>query len=215
VNALPPTTHRHGPHVIAVAGPPGSGKSTLVAAIAHALGEAAVLSMDDYQQMTALPIGEIVRWMARGADHDELPVPWLGEHLAALKRGHPVTVPGTGATVQPRPHIVLETHFGRAHRATGQFIDWLVWLDTPPDIALARNLRHFIAPLLQPPAAAEVAALAAGVTGYLDNYVEVVAGLVHLQRERVRPAADQCVDGTAAPALLAQQVCSRWRAARR
>jgi uridine kinase len=184
------------PRVIGIAGPPGSGKSTLAAALAARLGDAAVIDMDHYQRITDWPIEHVADWLARGADHDELPVPLLAEHLAQLRGGQAVTDPATGAPIQPRAHLLLETHFGRAHGATGSHIDRLVWLDTPADVALARNLRGFLATLQRLPA--NVAAWAGElrwIDGYLANYIDLVARLVRLQAERVRPGADLCIDG--------------------
>jgi hypothetical protein len=131
--------------------------------------------------------------MAQGADHDELPVPLLAEHLAQLRAGKAVDHPVTGASVLPRRHIVFETHFGRVHRATGSAIDLLLWIDTPPDVALARNLRSFLAPLAGLRDAAALHAEIGWIEGYLAHYEAVVARLLALQAQRVRPGADLVV----------------------
>lgn len=195
---------QHRPVVIGIAGPPGAGKTRLAQELAHLLGDASVLSMDHYQRMTDLPPEEIARWAARGADFDALPVPGLAEHLAALRRGQTVVDPTTGAMVPACRFIVFETHFGRAHRTTGPLIDVLVWLDTPVDVALARNLRAFVRPWLQP--GAGEAAQAEGlrwIEGYLDNYLSLVAPLLRLQAERVPKDADLCAaDGASAHQVL-------------
>ncbi len=196
--------------MIAIAGPPGAGKSALAQALARLLGEACVVDMDDYQRMTALPPAQVADWLARGADHDALPVPLLAEHLAALKAGRPVRNPASGATTMPARTIVLETHFGRAHRATGAFIDCLLWLDTPADVALARNLRAFIAPWLAPQAsAADRLDGLLWLDAHLADHLGLVARLVALQRERVRPGADLLVDPAASAEATLQQVLAK------
>lgn len=85
---------------------------------------------------------------------------------------------------------------GRAYAETAELIDVLVWVDTPLDLALARNLRS-----------STVAALAAdadpkGFLHWLDAYLEQYMGQVRLilevQKSRVAPAADLTLDGTRA-----------------
>lgn len=191
--------------VIGISGAPGSGKSTLARALAELLGDATAIHMDHYERMTARPIAEIEAWAARGGDVNELPVPDLDEHLAALKAGLPVTDPATGATLRPARFIVFETQFGRDHRATGRHIDLLVWLDTPREVALARTLRRLVAEALAAPPAEHRPRLE-WLGGYLENYLAVVRGLVARQRERVLPGADLVLAGAGEPLALARRV---------
>ncbi len=193
--------------VIAVSGPPGSGKTTLSDALARRLGDASVLTMDHYQSMTRMPIEEVERWRARGADIDELPVGPLAEHLTSLKQGRNVVDPATGAAIASSPYIVFDTHFGRAHQATGAHIDLLVWLDTPADIALARNLRGFLRPLLRPCPPEQARDRLRWIDGYLDNYQAVVSGLLRMQAARIRPGADLLIPWNSATCDAVDQVC--------
>jgi uridine kinase len=191
--------------VIGIAGAPGSGKSTVVRALAAALGDASVLHMDSYERMTRQTMEKLAEWAARGADLDELSMPLLADHLAALKAGHAVTDPSTGSAIQPARFIVFETQLGRAHAATGRHIDYLVWLDTPLDVALARTLRRLLGDALAAPAP-ELPARTAWLHGYLENYLALVRQLVVQQRERVLPGADLGIDGGAGLAALVDQL---------
>ena len=193
--------------VIAISGPPGSGKTTLAEALSRRLGDAAVLTMDHYQRMTQMPIEEVERWRSRGADIDELPVGPLAEHLDALKQGRGVKDPATGAAIVPRRFIVFDTHFGRAHTSTGALIDRLVWLDTPPDIALARNLRGFLKPLLEPSPPDRARDRLQWVDRYLEQYESVVSGLLHMQAARIRPGADLLIPSRCTTSDAVDQVC--------
>lgn len=188
--------------VIAISGAPGSGKSTVSRALARALGDAAVVPMDDYEHMTRQSMEALADWAARGADVNELPVPLLDEHLGALKAGRPVTHPTTGEPVRPARYLVFETQFGRDHRATGRHIDLLVWLDTPREVALARTLRQLVAGALAAPAGEQGARLQ-WLGGYLDNYLALVRQLLVRQHERVRPGAELVVDGMGDPREIA------------
>ena len=208
-----PGTAQAGPiSLIGICGPPGSGKTTLARALVPLLGDAVHIEMDDYQRMTELPLEQIAGWFARGADHDELPVPHLAEHLALLKQGRSVVNPATGAVIRPARFIVLETHFGRAHRATGGLIDMLLWMDTPADVALARNLRTFMAPWLAPSTAGPAQADGlAWLDGYLSSYLALVAELLVVQRQRLRGAADLLVDPDVPAPKVAAELLARLR----
>lgn len=192
-----------GPFVLAVAGPPGSGKSTLSHALSETFGGAPVLAYDAYEAVTTWPPEQVAAWLARGAPFDALPVPELAEDLARLRRGEPVPDRERGGTLRParrgagRPVIVLDTLLGRAHPGTGRQIDHLVWLDLPLDIALARKLRSFTEGARREPSAAS--RLLGALDAYLGRYDMLLHPTYALQRDRIRPAADQIL-GAGTPA---------------
>jgi uridine kinase len=184
--------------VIAVAGAVGAGKSTLVRALAARLADSTSIQFDHFERMTERPIEDVRLWIQEGADVDKLPVPGLAEALDALKLGRAVVDPLTGAEIPAAKHILLETQFGRRHKATGRHIDFLIWIDTPLDIALARKVRQFVNDL-DPGDLAGAASFARWLADYLENYVEVVGGLLRMQRETVAAQADLVVDGASGP----------------
>ncbi|MGX5777349.1 AAA family ATPase [Methylorubrum zatmanii] len=195
------------PFVLAVAGPPGSGKTTLSRALAERLGGAPVLSYDAYEEITGWPPERVAEWLRRGAALDEVPVPGLAEDLARLRRGEPVPDRERGGILRPsrrggRPVIVLDTLLGRAHPGTGAQIDHLLWLDLPLDVALARKLRSFTGEARQDPAAAP--ALLGALDAYLGRYDSLLHPTYALQRARIRPGADRILAaGTLAEHLAA------------
>jgi len=183
-------------YVVAVAGPAGSGKTSMVRGLVAHLGDAVAIYMDSYERMTREPIGNVMQWAKRGADVDELSVPLLAEHLRRLKRGESVLEPAGHARIAPRKYIVFETQFGRTQKATGEQIDLLIWIDTPLEIALARKLKEFTAEALREGQTHAGRERIAWLDGYLANYLALVRGLMLLQRDRVRPQADVVVDGS-------------------
>ena len=200
--------------VIAVAGPVGAGKSTLVAGLADVLGSAATIHFDHYERMTEQPIEAIRRWAQSGADPDAMPVPGLAEALQSLKAGRAVVDPATHKEIAPAKFILFETQFGKRHAATGRTIDFLIWIDIPLDVALARKLRQFTGEAgLR--SQGESQAFVQWLEGYLDNYLDLVGSLLRRQRDTVGADADMVVDGERDAVGLVQQagdkILARYR----
>jgi uridine kinase len=195
-------------HVIAVAGPPGAGKSSLIEGLARTLGDACAIHMDSYETMTRTPIAEIARWMQDGADIDAFAFPQLEQDLLLLRQGLTVIEPGTRHEIAARKYILFETQFGKAHRGTGQHIDLLIWLDTPLDVALARNVKKMTASFLREQKPEKLPERLRWLHGYLDNYLGTVRSLMPMQKEKVGAAADIVVDGRAPLAELVRSAAS-------
>ena len=192
-------------YVIAVAAPPGAGKSTLIRLLAGRLPDATVIHFDHYERITEQPIEKIRLWMENGADLNEVEIPGLAEDLQALKHGRSVRDPRTRAEIRARKYVLFETQFGRQHAATGRHIDFLIWIDLPLDVALARKVRQF-AGEVDARNQEELEAFAPWLHTYLDNYLAVVGGLLRIQRDTVGASADLIVDGESDPGALLLQV---------
>lgn len=183
--------------VVAVSGYPGSGKTSLARGLAGALPGALPVFMDDYERMTRTPIPDIARWMREGADIDAFEFPGLDDDLAALKQGIAVDGKRGRPRLAARKYVVFETQFGRAHGATGRHVDLQIWIDVPFDIALARNLKAFVAGFAAGDRADLLPERMRWLDEYLGNYLGTVRGLLEMQLERVGRKADVIVDGRA------------------
>ena len=183
-------------YVVGIAGAAGAGKTSLVNGLAARMPDAAAIHIDSYQQITRQPIRKIVQWMERGADFDEFTIPLLPDHLAELKQGRRVVDPVGLHEIAPRKYILFETHFGRAHRPTGNQVDLLLWIDTPYDVALARNVMNLVRPALQKGHAEPPEDRIRWIYNYLETYLADVRKLLLLQQEKVRAGADVILDGS-------------------
>lgn len=183
--------------VLAISGPPGAGKTTLVGELMRRLPEATAIEMDRYEQATYRAPSEMAAWLARGADYDALPLGPLAADLAALKAGD-------------RP-VVFDTLLGRAHQDSGRSIDRLVWIDLSLDLALSRKLGAMAKSVRNAPRHETER-----FVGWLDEYLDYYAGFIHdtyrMQNERVRSGADWFVDGRLPPAAQADAVLDRLNA---
>lgn len=181
--------------VIAVSGPPGSGKSSLAVALARRLGGAPVVSYDSYEQITGRPAAEVEGWLTTGADIGAIPVPGLVEDLASLKSGEAVPDRAGGRSRRAMDFVVFDTLIGKAHPPTAGLIDALLWIDLPLDIALARKIRRTIADERGRRGRRDFDGLTEWLDGYLAHYQRFVRKAYLMQRVRVAPGADHVLDG--------------------
>lgn len=177
--------------VISIAGPPGGGKTTLSRMLSAKLHDAPVLHYDDYEALTRHSPAEIELWLDRGARADEIPVPGFAEKLTSLKSA------GT-------PYVVVDTPLGRAHPPTAVMIDFLVFVDTPLDIALARILREQARLAAQTAEPGGALKFAVWLEGYLENYARFMRRSYAVQRTTVMPQADLVLDGSLTPDRLVE-----------
>jgi uridine kinase len=81
-----------------------------------------------------------VQWIADGADPNEFQTPQFFADVRALKEGRTIIHPDTKQEVQPTPFLIIEEPFGRGRDALREQIDFLVYLDTPLEVAYIRKL---------------------------------------------------------------------------
>jgi uridine kinase len=177
--------------VISIASPPGGGKTTLSRLLSARLHDAPILHYDDYEALTRRSPAEIERWLDDGAPLDEIPVPGYVEKLTSLKAA------GTA-------HVVVDGPLGRAHPPTAAMIDFLFFIDTPLDIALARVVRKQATLAAHTPDRDGARKFAGWLEGYLDNYARFMRRSYVMQRALVLPQADRVLDGALTPDRLAE-----------
>ncbi len=124
--------------IIGITGVSAAGKSTLTRALASALNITAIF-WDDYEKISEEPL-DYFEWFQSNRNYDAWKYDILSNILKALRNGKTVICPTTKTKLKPTKYIIFEAPLGRKHLATGRYIDFLIFLDTDPDIALARRL---------------------------------------------------------------------------
>lgn len=126
------------PIVIGISGISGAGKSTLIKRLAETL-QASSLFWDDYDEISQGP-EDYVKWHESSKNYEDWIYDSLVNTLKKLKEGQKVICPATKRQLYPTTYILFDAPLGYCHKATGTYIDFLICLDTPLDIALGRRL---------------------------------------------------------------------------
>ncbi len=151
-----PSTFLQKPFLIGVCGGSGSGKTTFAQEIATRLAPKGILHLKHdsyYRDQTHLPMAERVQ---TNYDHpDSLQTDLLVEHLHALVSGKPVDLPVYDFSEHtrmkrtdralPQPVILLEGILIFTDPQLRDLLDLKIFIDTQPDIRLARRLARDVA----------------------------------------------------------------------
>jgi uridine kinase len=168
--------------VIAISGPPGSGKSTLCKLLASYFKSSTYLSMDEYQVMTDWDPITLHRWLQQGADYNQLPMPGLAQSLQSAIRSQ-AQIHGD----MSQKLVFLESHLGRETISLADLVNYVVWIDCDLDLCLARALLAMANDSI--PYQSENISVQA-ITYYLQQYLSLTSHLLRLQRSRIRYSAD-------------------------
>jgi len=187
--------------VIAISGPSGAGKTTLVTKVATCLGQATALYYDSYERVgTWHP--DIRQWVDQGCDPNQwVSIPQLVEDVRALRQGRAILLPESRQVIEPAAYIVLEEPWGRERDELRPWIDFVVHVDIPLDIALCRKLLR---------EASDPSSQRDPLT-FLKNYLTYRLGEVYRRQQQAGAHADLVVDGLRAPEELAKEIVTAIR----
>jgi uridine kinase len=197
--------------IIAVAAPIGGGKTTIARAIAAKLPGAGAIYFDHYEEATGQPVQNLTDWLARGADFDAFVVPRLREDLERLRRGEAVRDPATNTETLAGRYIVFENPLGREAKSLAPFVDFLVWVDVPLDVALARKVKELVGGFRRENRPDQQAKRLAWLEQYLENYLEIVRDVLKIQQDRVAAHADVVLQGMRSLDEIAQEAADEIR----
>ena len=195
--------------VIGISAVSGGGKTAVTRRLAEVLGDAVAIHFDDYDDTNVHP-DDLQRWFSDGSDCDVYETPVFTRHLEALKAVQSVRYPIGGATLGPARYVVADAPLGRSHSDSGRFIDLMVFVDTPLDIAMARRILRDVEQATQSTAAENLEHVKGGLTGYEPRARPIYE---HFQ-QRMRAGADFIVDGALGIDRIVDRILSemdsRW-----
>ena len=194
--------------VVAVSAPIGGGKTTFVKTIAKQLRDASTIHFDHYERLTQEPVHFLAEWMKKGANADDFIVPHLSDDLKRLKAGQSVIDPLTHEEITSKEYIIFEMPMGKEHQDTARYIDLLIWIDIPLDLALARKLKEFTGSFLRENRDRMSKGFIIWMDQYLENYLMVVREVLQIQKQRVGATADIIINGENRFETMVQQAVS-------
>ena len=193
------------PIVIAISSISGGGKSVVVKKLAEMLENSIAIHFDDYETPDTYPKNPL-DLMKNGVDFNVVKSPLLAQHLLALKNGEEVTTP-RGEVLSPARYIVYEGALGYAQHETGQFIDFLAFIDTPLEVGLARRFsRSFATSHYEEKSREQLIRLIEELKSFTDGYLLWTRNAYHALAEVVRPESDLILDWDQTPEALANAI---------
>lgn len=158
--------------VLTISGVTAGGKTTLIQALAKKHPEARILSFDDYR-IDALPSAPSFDYFK------EEPIPAIQQYDLTLLMADFHLLYGKV------PYFLIDFPFGKCHDTLTPSIDWAVFLQTPFDLALARQIQRDYKKEANPQV----------ILDWCHTYATFVQPLIILHEKIVYPSVDQVIDG--------------------
>ncbi len=154
------------------------------------------------------------KWFRDGADMNEWKTPNFARDVRALRNGESVVSPVDGTPIQATEFIVIEEPSGRTRDEMAESIDFMVLIDTPLEIGLARRLlRNMRNISLENVEKATKEELARGIVeivefqrGELRGFLDSARALYIEVQRQVEPDCDLILDGCLPVEELAEQL---------
>lgn len=125
--------------VVAISGPSGAGKTSLVQKVTSLLEDAVSFYFDDYASVSKYP-SNFSEWIREGADPNQWETPQLIKDLQMLRHGEAISLPDNKGMIKAASFIVMEEPFGRERSEMSGLIDFVACINLPLEVALARRL---------------------------------------------------------------------------
>jgi len=125
--------------VIGISGVSGAGKTVITKQIAENLQDAAPLFWDDFEDLGIFP-DDYVEWFNSSRDYGAWKTPEFAGAIKTLKSDQAYKHPTSSLKINSKKYVVVDAPLGYKHKETGQHLDFVIFVEVPPDIALARRI---------------------------------------------------------------------------
>lgn len=117
--------------IVGIAGTSGAGKSTVVRALVKNLDNAIALHFDDYEGDSTYP-ADLKQWIEDGGDMNAFQTPQLLIDIGKYKAENEAEI------------LIIEEPTGRSRDVMHSMMDYLIFLEIPYEIALARKVMRIL-----------------------------------------------------------------------
>ncbi|MCM3782025.1 AAA family ATPase [Neobacillus mesonae] len=173
---------------IAISGPSGSGKTTVTKQLRDKFDDAISFHFDDYASTNKYP-DDFSEWLKKGADPKLVQNPKFNRDLFELVRGRSIELPN-GQILRSEKYIIVEEPFGRGREGMAELIDFVVCIDIPLEVALARRVLREIQTAERNPTETLNT-----VGEYMSQYLNVIRNLYQSINSKVMAECDLIVSG--------------------
>lgn len=191
--------------IVCLSSPSGGGKTAVTRRLGQLFSTSVTLYFDEYDDIgegANIHPASLEQWQRDGRDYNAWQMPGLLGDLALLRNGQPIRSPVAKTILAPRPIVFLDNSLGRANSTLRPYCDFMVYIDTPLDLAMARRIqRDYFGdnPLDAQSTLDQIHAMTASYLtwareAYLDQY------------RQVKPLCDLVVDGCLPVDELAQKI---------
>lgn len=188
----------------------GGGKTAVVKQLTKMVPNSVAIYFDEYDDLTegANTHPESLRQrILDGADYNAWQMPGLLRDLAKLKQEESIHSVVDGSLLSPQPFIFLDAAFGRANDSLRPLINYMVYIDTPLDIAMARRIqRDCFGPKRRDVEESGAKQALAQIDGMTSSYLDWAREAYLAMDRQVKPLSDLVLDGSLPVAELSQRI---------
>ncbi len=192
--------------VIGFSGIVSAGKTTLLKEVAKSIEDSVSMLWDDYDHLVKLEFEDPKKWVADGCDTNKWKTVQFIEDLCSLKKGKSIHHPTTKEKINPAKYILIEDPTGRTRTEMEELIDYLIFIDLPHEISLARSYNR---ELSNKQKWQNTEDLVNFLKFYTKRYLDWFYSALKIIEKRLREDADLIVDGSKTTNEQAEIVISR------